>query len=114
MSTPASRVEGPKTVSVRVTPGNPPKVSVDPVEISKSRGDQVQWDCPDCKSGFKVDFGDHSPFGDKSFEHRKEESAKSAKSVKSGPVGGNAEPGNYKYSLEVDGIPLDPGLKVTN
>lgn len=101
MSTPATQMKGPKTVTIKITPANPPKVSIDPAEISKSNGDQVQWECPECSAGFEVQFPKNSPFAGKSFDHR---------NPRSGQVRGDAELGEYHYNVKVNDQMHDPGL----
>ncbi len=103
MSTPMTQMRGPETVTIKITPANPPKVSIDPAEISKSNGDQVQWECPDSDSGFQVHFPANSPFANKSFDER---------NPRSGQVRGDAGPGKYHYTVTVKNQTLDPGLIV--
>jgi plastocyanin len=94
---------GPKTVTVTITPANPPTVSPDPVEISKSAGDEVEWVCPDCTGDFAVHFPKKSPFAGKSFNK---------KSPKSGKVSAKAALGTYHYTVTVNGHTADPGVIV--
>jgi plastocyanin len=94
---------GPKTVTVTITPGTPPTVSPDPVEISKSAGDEVTWECPDCKAGFAVHFPKKSPFASHSYSN---------KSPKSGKASAKAAVGTYHYTVTVNGHTADPGVKL--
>lgn len=93
----------PQTVVVTITPANPPTVSVDPAQISKSAGDQVEWVCPQCTSGFQVHFPQTSPFASSTFGPQNE---------KSGRVSANAALGLYNYTVTVNGNTADPGVKV--
>ena len=95
----------PKTATVTITPGTPPTVSPDPVEISKSGGDEVTWECPDCKSGFAVHFPKKSPFASHSFSN---------KSPKSGKVSAKAAEATYHYTVTVNGQTADPSVIVNH
>lgn len=94
---------GPKAVTVTITPGTPPTVSPDPVEVSKSAGDEVAWECPDCKSGFAVHFPKKSPFASHSFSN---------KSANSGKVSAKTAPGTFHYTVTVNGHTADPSVIV--
>jgi plastocyanin len=98
-----ARTQSAKTVTVTITPGTPPTVSPEPVEISKSAGDEVKWECPDCTAGFAVHFPKKSPFAGKSF---------SDKSPNSGKVSGKAATGLYHYTVTENGHTADPGVQV--
>jgi hypothetical protein len=100
-----SQMSGPKTVTVTITPANPPTVSPDPVTISKSEGDQVDWVCPNCTSGFKVNFPKGSPFVGSMF---------GPQNAKSGAARANAAVGDYHYAVTANGHTADPGLHLTN
>jgi hypothetical protein len=95
---------GPQTVIVTITPGNPPTVSPDPAVISKSAGDEVFWECPNCTSGFQVQFPKGSPFSSASF---------SQSNPHSGKANGNAAPGLYPYVVTASGHTADPGVQLT-
>jgi plastocyanin len=92
-----------KTVTVTITPGTPPTVSPDPAEISKSAGDQVDWVCPDCTSGFAVHFPQGTPFSSSSF---------SQGNPQSGAAAAYAKMQTYHYTVTVNGNSTDPGVKV--
>lgn len=100
-----SQMSGPKTVTVTITPANPPTVSPDPVTISQSEHDQVDWVCPQCTSGFKVHFPKGSPFTGKTF---------GPKNPKSGAARANAALRIYHYTVTVNGHTADPGVHLTN
>lgn len=91
------------THTVTITPANPPTVSPDPVTISKSAGDQVDWVCPKCTSGFAVHFPQASPFTDNAF---------SDKNPQSGRVTAQAAAGTYHYTVTVNGNTVDPSVIV--
>lgn len=93
----------PKTVTVTIKPGSPISVSPDPAVISKSEGDQVDWVCPACTSGFSIHFPQGTPFASMSFNQ---------KNPKSGKVRAGAAQGLYHYSVTVNGHTLDPGVQV--
>ncbi len=96
---------GPITVTVKITPGmrgSPPTVSPDPVTISKSRGDGVEWECVGNKD-FVVCYGDDTPFSSHHFYQGNSHS---------GPIGNNVPPGRYKYCVEVEGAIADPNTIV--
>lgn len=94
----------PKTVTVTIKPAHPITVSPDTAVISKSEGDQIEWVCPACTSGFKVHFPKGSPFASLSFNQ---------KSPKSGRVRAGAAQGLYHYTVTVNGHTLDPGVQVS-
>lgn len=98
-----SQANEPKTVMVTITPANPPTVSPDPAEISKSEGDQVEWTCPDCTSGFTVHFPNGTPFSSSSFDQSH---------AASGRATANAATGLYHYAVTVNGHTADPGVRV--
>lgn len=89
-----------KTITVTITPANPPTVSPDPVTISKSDGDQVDWVCPKCTSGFTVHFP-KSPFATDTFDNAHPKSNKAV-----GPTG------KYPYAVTVNGQTSDPTVIV--
>ena len=99
----STRATGPQTVVVTITPGNAPTVSPDPVQISKSAGDQVEWECPDCTNGFAVHFPQGTPFDSSSFNKA---------NPNSGAVRGNAATHLYHYTVTVNGHTADPGVQV--
>ena len=98
-----ARTQSATTVTVTITPANPPTVSPDPANISKSAGDQVEWSCPNCTSGFAIHFPQGSPFSSGSFSNSH---------AQSGPARSNAATGTYHYSVTVNGHTADPGVKV--
>jgi plastocyanin len=92
------------TVTVTITPSNPPTVSPDPAEISKSHGDQVEWVCPQCTNGFSVHFPQGTPFMSSSFDQTH---------PSSGHAQSNAQAGTtYHYTVTVGGNTADPGVKL--
>jgi plastocyanin len=91
------------TVTVTITPTNPPTVSPDPAEISKSHGDQVEWECPQCTSGFSVHFPQGTPFASSSFSNS---------NASSGRAQNSAATGTYNYTVTVAGNTADPGVKL--
>ncbi len=103
MPEPAAR-QAYRSVVVNITPGNPPKVDLDPVEVSKSRKDEVVWEC-EGDPNFEVIFETDSPFNDDHFKKGKNQS---------GPAKGNAKekPHVYKYTVTAGGGTLDPGTIV--
>ncbi len=94
----------PKTVTVTIKPAHPITVTPDPAVISKSEGDQIEWVCPACTSGFSVHFPKGSPFASGIFNQ---------KNPKSGKVRADAAEGLYHYTVTVNGHTLDPGVKVS-
>ena len=100
-----ARTQSAKTVTVTITAGTPPTVSPDPVEISKSAGDVVMWECPDCTAGFTVHFPQKSPFASKSFSN---------KNPNSGKVSAKAAKGTYHYTVTVNGQTADPSVIVNH
>lgn len=94
----------PKTIVVTVSPTNPPKVSMDPVVVSKRYGDEVEWSCPDCMKGFQVHFPKGSPFNSEAFDQT---------NAYSGRARPTATERIYHYAVTVNGHTLDPGVKVT-
>jgi hypothetical protein len=93
-----------KTVTVTITPGSPITVSPDPAIISKSNGDQVDWVCPKCTSGFKIHFPKGSPFTSSDF---------GPSNAASGKAKANAALKTYPYSVTVNGQTIDPGVRLT-
>ncbi len=96
-----------RCVVVNITLGNPtPKVDLDPVEVSKSRQDEVVWEC-EGDPNFEVIFETDSPFNDSHFNKSKNHS---------GPAKGNAKerPNVYKYIVKAGGGTLDPGTIVNS
>lgn len=98
-----ARTQQAKTVTVTITPGTPPTVSLDPAVISKSAGDQVAWDCPKCTSGFAVHFPQGTPFSSSSF---------SQSNPQSGAAAAYAKIQIYHYTVTVNGNSTDPNVKV--
>lgn len=93
----------PKTVTVTIKPGHPITVSPDPAVVSKSEGDQIEWVCAACTSGFSVHFPKGSPFASGIFNQ---------KNPKSGKARPGAAEGLYHYTVTANGHTLDPGVKV--
>ncbi len=98
-----ARTQSAKTVTVTITPANPPTVSPDPANISKGAGDQVEWTCPDCTSGFSIHFPQGSPFSSGSFSNSH---------AQSGPARSNADTKLYHYTVTVGGHTSDPGVQL--
>jgi plastocyanin len=98
-----ARTQSGETKTVTITPGTPPTLSTDPVTISKSAGDQVEWVCPKCTSGFAVHFPQGTPFTSSSFSN---------KNPQSGKVVGKAATGTYHYTVTANGQTADPGVIV--
>jgi plastocyanin len=92
-----------QTVTVTINPTNPPTVSPDPAEISKSKGDQVDWECPQCTNGFSVHFPQGTPFASSSFSNS---------NPNSGRAQNSAATGTYHYTVTVGGNTADPGVKL--
>ena len=91
-----------KTVHVKVVAGS---IVVDPyapiLEISKK--DRVKWKGVPASLDFLVCFGDKTPFKHKHFHRLRSQSGP----IKVQPCGMEEY---FKYSVEVDGITLDPGI----
>jgi plastocyanin len=92
------------TVTVTITTSNPPTVSPDPAEISKSNGDQVEWVCPQCTNGFAVHFPQGTPFADSSFDQSHASSGRAQSNAQAGTT--------YHYTVTVGGNSADPGVKL--
>jgi hypothetical protein len=104
MATPqATSKRGHRIITVTISHGGAPKVDLDPVEISESRGDQIVWRYEGGQEAV-VCFGNRSPF-DRSHFH----SGRDA----SGPAGKKtAREQTYKYSIETPEGRIDPDVKV--
>ena len=89
-----------KTVTITITPGTHPTASPDPASISKSNGDQVEWTCPNCTSGFTIGFPNGSPFSSGSFSNTH---------AQSGPAN---RTGLFPYTITAGGRTSDPGVQV--
>ena len=96
--TPAERRRTMGVIHVTITPGNPPSVSVDPIQVSKANHDNVVWHC---HGPFKVQFDkDGTPFNERDFENGHPDS---------GRARDNAANGTYRYTV-IAGGKLDPGV----
>jgi hypothetical protein len=94
---------GPYTKVVEIFPGNPPRVSEDPVILSKSANEEVEWTCPE---NFSVTMNGTSPFTRKVFTPAYN---------RSGVPILTPDPKTelyFKYSVEVGGHTADPGVIV--
>jgi hypothetical protein len=93
----------PKDVNVTIIPGNPPRVSPDPVYISKKRHEQVVWTC---KENFKITMNQPTPFVSTHFTHTTDHSGEPILTPDEG------REMYFKYSVEVGGHVADPGVIV--
>lgn len=101
MSTAPKLFQNVKAVTVSLENGHP-CVDEDPIEIWSDKGESIQWVPEPADLKFTVCFAAESPFAERHFhEHR----------PASGPVNKGAT-GRYKYTIEVDGVILDPGVIV--
>jgi hypothetical protein len=79
-----------------------PTVDQDPIEIWSTNSESIQWIASPSNLQFTVCFPTESPFSDRHFhDHRPD----------SGPISPGAT-GRYKYTIEVNGRLLDPGVIV--
>lgn len=90
-------------VTITIDPSGAIKVSPQTFRVSKSNNEEVVWRCTDPSAYFTVDFGkDGSPFYESQF---------SSHSPCSGLIRRDVlpDPGkNYKYTVRVDSLKLDP------
>jgi hypothetical protein len=101
MSTAAKVFQNVKPVTVTVQNGYP-CVGEDPIVLDKNLGESIEWVPQPANLRFTVCFASETPFAERHFhEHR----------PASGPVNKGAT-GRYKYTIEVGGVVLDPGVIV--
>ena len=81
---------------VKIIKGTTPRVSVDPVRMS--RRDEVEWDADG--EDFDVTFT-NSPFARRDFHKG---------NPKSGKPNQNQPQGTYKYSIKIGGVEVDPSV----
>lgn len=88
-----------KKVTVTFSNGMP-SVDQDPIEVNRTNSESIQWVASPANLQFSVCFPTESPFSRRHYhEHR----------PASGPVKAGAI-GRYKYTIEVDGVLLDPAV----
>jgi hypothetical protein len=91
-----------KTITVSVVSGS---IVVDPYApiLEISQNDKVKWKGNPANLDFLVCFGDRTPFKHKHFGKIRNQSGP----IKAQPCGTEDY---FKYSVEADGITLDPGI----
>ncbi len=97
-----------RCIVVNITPGDPPTVDLDPVNVSKGRGDEVVWECAG-GANFEVIFDTDSPFQDSHF-HQGRNCSGSAKAT--AIVNTKEQPYEYKYTVKAGGGTADPSTIV--
>ena len=86
------------TITKSGTPGGKPTLSLDPVSISISRGEEVEWVAAGGED-FVVSFGAKTPFGKRYFHENR---------GRSGQIRGPKD--TYKYTVLIEGQELDPSV----
>jgi hypothetical protein len=92
-ATGTAQEQKPSPVQVTITPGTTISVSPDPIQISRSGNQEIEWLCSD--PSFEVEF-ESTPFEHRRFNKNRPKSGKPRKT------------GNFKYSVTVGGQTLDP------
>jgi hypothetical protein len=95
----------PQPIRVQIIPGNPPQVVPDTVTISKTQHQQVVWECT---AEFTVTMEGTSPFGSAHFTRATNQSGEPTLT----PDAGISL--YFKYSVEVGGHVVDPGVIVNH
>ncbi|HVO61456.1 MAG TPA: hypothetical protein VMT53_11010 [Terriglobales bacterium] len=99
MSTAPKTFPNVKQVTVSFENGMP-SVDPEPIEIWSTKNESVEWVAEPRDLAFTICFAAESPFSERHFhEHR----------PASGPIKTGAT-GRYKYTIEVNGVILDPGV----